>query len=79
MRFAFRQRNRPIERATAISAQGKYREALAGIAELRPAVDHFFEDVMVMAENEEVRRNRLTLLADLLTRIFDHCGFFRDR
>ena len=45
---------------------GKYREALQGIAALRPAVDKFFEDVMVMAKDEAVRKNRLTLLAGLL-------------
>ncbi len=43
----------------------RYREALAGIAGLRPEVDEFFDRVMVMAEREEVRRNRLTLLAEL--------------
>ena len=45
---------------------GKYREALQTIAELRPAVDQFFQDVLVNAENEDVRRNRLTLLQSLL-------------
>jgi len=45
---------------------GKYREALQTIAELRPAVDQFFQDVLVNAENEQVRRNRLTLLQSLL-------------
>ena len=44
-----------------------YREALQGIAKLRPEVDEFFERVLVMAEQEEVRRNRLTLLAQLLS------------
>jgi glycyl-tRNA synthetase beta chain len=29
-------------------------------------VDRFFDEVMVMAENEAVRRNRLALLAELL-------------
>ena len=43
-----------------------YREALQGIAKLRPEVDEFFDRVMVMAEQEEIRRNRLTLLAELL-------------
>jgi len=43
-----------------------YREALQGIAKLRPEVDEFFDCVLVMAEEEEIRRNRLTLLADLL-------------
>jgi glycyl-tRNA synthetase beta chain len=43
-----------------------YREALQGIARLRPEVDEFFDRVLVMADEEEIRRNRLTLLAELL-------------
>ena len=38
-------------------------EAIAG---LRKVVDQFFDGVMVMAENEAVRNNRLALLAELL-------------
>jgi glycyl-tRNA synthetase beta chain len=45
---------------------GKYQEALEIIAGLRKMVDRFFEEVMVMAEDERVRANRLTLLAELL-------------
>jgi glycyl-tRNA synthetase beta chain len=45
---------------------GQYREALQAVAELRPTVDQFFDDVLVMAEEESVRKNRLTLLAELL-------------
>jgi len=45
---------------------GKYQDALEVIAGLRKAVDHFFDGVMVMAENEAVRNNRLSLLAELL-------------
>ncbi len=45
---------------------GKYQEALEVIAGLRKTVDHFFDGVMVMAENEAVRNNRLGLLAELL-------------
>ena len=44
----------------------KYREALQEIAALRPEVDRFFEKVMVMVEDEQVRKNRLTLLSGLL-------------
>lgn len=44
---------------------GKYQEALEIIAGLRKAVDRFFEEVMVMAEDERIRTNRLTLLAEL--------------
>ena len=50
----------------ALKRAGKYQEALEVIAGLRKAVDQFFEGVMVMAENEAVRNNRLTLLAELL-------------
>ena len=45
---------------------GKYQEALEVIAGLRPVVDRFFDGVMVMADREEVRKNRLALLANLL-------------
>jgi glycyl-tRNA synthetase beta chain len=44
----------------------RYPEALRLIAGLRPDVDEFFNKVMVMAEQEDVRRNRLTLLLGLL-------------
>jgi glycyl-tRNA synthetase beta chain len=44
---------------------GKYREALQAISDMRPAVDRFFNDVLVMAEDERVRKNRLTLLSEL--------------
>jgi glycyl-tRNA synthetase beta chain len=45
---------------------GKYQEALEVIAGLRKAVDDFFEGVMVMAENEAVKKNRLALLSEIL-------------
>jgi glycyl-tRNA synthetase beta chain len=45
---------------------GRYQEALEEIAGLRKAVDQFFVDVMVMAEDQAVRNNRLALLAELL-------------
>jgi glycyl-tRNA synthetase beta chain len=50
----------------ALKRSGKYQEALEVIAGLRKSVDQFFDGVMVMAENEAVRSNRLTLLAELL-------------
>jgi len=43
-------------------AGGDYAAAFGTIASLRPAVDNFFEGVMVMAEDEQVRTNRLALL-----------------
>ena len=44
---------------------GQYREALEVIADLRPVVDRFFDEVLVMADDEAVRKNRLGLLAML--------------
>lgn len=54
------------EEATRRKKSKKYREALEKISELRPAVDFFFDKVLVMAEEEDVRRNRLALLGTLL-------------
>jgi glycyl-tRNA synthetase beta chain len=45
---------------------GRYREALQVIAGLRLVVDRFFDEVLVMSQDELVRGNRLTLLAELL-------------
>ncbi|MCV6625136.1 MAG: glycine--tRNA ligase subunit beta [Cellvibrionaceae bacterium] len=46
-------------------AEAKYTEVLSALADLRPQVDDFFEDVMVMAEDEALRNNRLALLNQL--------------
>ena len=43
-----------------------YTSALAEIAGIRPAVDTFFDKVMVMVEDEDLRANRLALLNFLL-------------
>jgi glycyl-tRNA synthetase beta chain len=43
-----------------------YEAALLEVAKLRPAVDTFFDKVMVMVEDEKVRANRLALLQTLL-------------
>jgi glycyl-tRNA synthetase beta chain len=50
----------------ALRAEHKYDAALVEISRLRPAVDRFFDKVMVMVEDERVRANRLALLATLL-------------
>ncbi len=42
-----------------------YSEALADLAQLKPTIDNFFDDVMVMDENEKVRHNRIALLANV--------------
>ncbi|MEQ6917883.1 glycine--tRNA ligase subunit beta [Halomonas aquatica] len=46
-------------------AEARYSQALDALATLREPVDHFFDQVMVMAEDPAVRRNRLALLAGL--------------
>ena len=46
--------------------QKDYRPALEAIASMRPQVDVFFDHVLVNAPDEHVRRNRLTLLAQIL-------------
>jgi glycyl-tRNA synthetase beta chain len=46
----------------ALRAERRYEAALEQIASLRPQVDAFFEAVMVMAPEPEVRANRLALL-----------------
>lgn len=47
------------------TGNGDYTAALTEIASLRPAVDRFFDDVMVMVDDEAVRKNRLALLASI--------------
>jgi len=49
-----------------VKLTGDYTADLSAIASLRPAIDTFFDKVMVNAPDAAVRRNRLTLLASLL-------------
>ena len=46
-------------------ATGNYQEALTQLAALREPVDAFFDNVMVMADDEALKKNRLTLLNNL--------------
>ncbi|WP_211465461.1 glycine--tRNA ligase subunit beta [Collimonas silvisoli] len=46
-------------------AKGDFSTALKALARLRQNVDGFFNDVMVMADDEQLRNNRLALLANL--------------
>lgn len=48
-----------------LMAVSDYPAVLATLAELREAVDKFFDDVMVMADDAAVRDNRLALLGQL--------------
>ena len=49
-----------------LRATGNYEPALLEIAKLRPAVDKFFDKVMVMVDDEKLRANRLALLQTLV-------------
>ena len=53
------------EEAERKRAAREYRSALELISTLRPAVDNFFDKVLVMAEDDPVRQNRLRLLKKL--------------
>ena len=52
--------------ANAEFGSGNYLSGLEILAELRPAVDLFFDRVMVMDEDDALRNNRLALLGQLL-------------
>jgi glycyl-tRNA synthetase beta chain len=48
-----------------------YTNVLTTLADLRDPVDGFFDDVMVMTEDEALRNNRLALLAELRAMFLD--------
>ncbi|PHM44910.1 glycine--tRNA ligase subunit beta [Xenorhabdus mauleonii] len=53
------------EKLVPLFAEGNYQDALVELASLREVVDAFFDNVMVMDEDLQVRVNRLTLLSEL--------------
>ncbi|RAP56225.1 glycine--tRNA ligase subunit beta [Oleiagrimonas sp. MCCC 1A03011] len=61
-----------LEAASSESAQcieaGDYAAALARLAALQAPVDRFFDEILVMTEDADVRANRLALLAHLQNR-----------
>ncbi|SFN95353.1 glycine--tRNA ligase subunit beta [Xenorhabdus japonica] len=62
------------EKLAPLFAEGNYQDALVELASLREVVDAFFDNVMVMDEDSQVRVNRLTLLnelRDLFLRVAD--------
>ncbi len=52
-------------------ANHDYTAALRALATLKEPVDRFFDDVMVMTDDEAVRANRLVLLGELRTLFLD--------
>ncbi len=60
---------------TAQAEQGDYLAALTGIATLKETVDAFFDKVMVMCEDEQLKANRLALLT-AISRLFNNIADF---
>ncbi len=52
-------------RVATAAERGSYTTALQELAELRAPVDRFFDDVMVMCDDPQLRNNRLALLDSL--------------
>ena len=42
-----------------------YNKIFSHILELKPIVDEFFDNVMVMVEDEKIKNNRIALLAEV--------------
>jgi len=57
------------------SDKGDYDEALKKIALLRPFVDDFFDNVMVMVDDEKIKTNRIALLFKI-NRLFQNIADF---
>lgn len=54
-----------VPKADAAFVAGDYTASLQVLAALREPVDAFFDNVMVNAEDEKLRANRLALLSQL--------------
>ncbi|MCF8042608.1 MAG: glycine--tRNA ligase subunit beta [Desulfarculaceae bacterium] len=61
--------------AAQLFAAGDYQGFLARVSALKDPIDKFFDDVMVMVEDETTRRNRLALL-NLMGRLFNRFARF---
>jgi len=61
--------------AASLFAAGDYQGFLTRVSALKDPIDKFFDDVMVMVEDEATRRNRLSLL-NLMGRLFNRFAGF---
>jgi glycyl-tRNA synthetase beta chain len=59
------------EKVAPMLEERRYAQVLNELADLRDPVDRFFDDVMVMAENKAVQKNRLALLSELRALFLD--------
>ncbi len=60
-----------------LSRAGNFRACFECLAEMKPLIDSFFDDVLVMDKNEDIRRNRLNLLTNLARQIWTLADFSR--
>ena len=58
-----------VARWEALWQKDDYAGLLGLLRELRPVVDNFFDHVMVMCDDQDLRRNRLNLLQALVSRL----------
>ncbi|PHQ24937.1 glycine--tRNA ligase subunit beta [Marinobacter guineae] len=54
--------NQQADKVLPLFEKGEYASALTSLASLREPVDSFFDEVMVMADDDAIRNNRLALL-----------------
>ncbi|MBN1574447.1 MAG: glycine--tRNA ligase subunit beta [Deltaproteobacteria bacterium] len=59
----------------ALIVEEKYNEAVGKLLELKGPIDKFFDDVMVMDENPDVRQNRLSILGRIKWLFMNICDF----
>jgi glycyl-tRNA synthetase beta chain len=63
------------EEAQSLLASREFAKGLDRMAELKPAIDGFFDKVMVMVEDEKVKANRLALLKAIAALVFGLADF----
>ncbi|HUP66157.1 MAG TPA: glycine--tRNA ligase subunit beta [Thermoanaerobaculia bacterium] len=51
-----------VDQIDELITQGRYRDALESFAAMAPELEQFFDDVLVMDDDETLRRNRIALL-----------------
>ncbi|MDQ7031666.1 MAG: glycine--tRNA ligase subunit beta [Desulfonauticus sp.] len=55
--------------------QKNYKQALELLLDLKPVVDNFFDNVMVMCKEQDLRKNRLTMLKNMTMLLADLADF----
>ena len=76
-RSLFEQINQISAEVSSCFEQKDYLQGLDKLSALRPAVDDFFDHVMVMADDEAQRNNRLALLSSLVQQFRQVADFSR--